>query len=268
MNNFKSYFENDNFDIFGFNQLEKERDNLSDKPDDDMPITLFSVDWLMNSLARKRINNVKANHDFLDEIYWGNKKVGTIRVRLTPNTNVYIERLMADLEGNPIWICKRLFKIDQRDFQGKEDIVADDIFKEVIKIDSEKFEAAKADWKDLQLLVSKLVQRIRTAHGDIFMYQDVKKVRKNYYVIWFSIAGAGTGRLLHTGRRSQRTPEATVDVAYDDVAGTIHIILSTVSGGDEGLSWEIDVPYLDAFYAPSQSREEIVDTIVTALKYY
>lgn len=263
---FKLYVEDS--DPFGFEELDKSRDAKDNPGDfqDDLPIVLFSIQWLMDSLSRKKLNNVKATADFLDEVYWGKKQAGTIRVRLTPNTNIYIERLMFDLTGASVWVCKSLFKIDQREFRGKEDVVANDIFKEVVRIDSENLEAAKKEY-DLQPLLNRLVSRIRTTHGSVFMYQDVKRVRKNYYVIWFSIVGSGTGKLLH-GRRTARSPEATIDIAYDDIGGMIHIILTTISGGGEGLSWEIDIPYMDAHFAPTQAKEEIVSSVVTALKYY
>ena len=266
-NVFKAYYESD---IFGFQDIDAKKalDMAGDTPEDEMPVKPFSVQWLMDTLARKSIGNrIKSNHAFLDQVQWGGNEIGGVRVRLTPNITIFIERKIVDLEGTNTWILKNVFKPKLKEYAGKEEFVAADVFKSVEKIYFDKLEVAAERYEVLNL-AKRLSSRVRAHAPDLYIFQDIKEVRKDYYIVYFNLRGMGVGKLASRTRNVTQTPEATIDVHFDKKRGVIHIIVSTVSIGQDGGDWEIDIPYLDAFYAPTQPKDDIIDTVLTALKYF
>lgn len=270
MNVFKAFVESD---IFGFEDLEqkKQEDNpflTSDKEgEDEEPVKSFSVQWLMDTLARKRLGkSIKASHAFLDKVQWG-KEDGAVRVRLTPNITMFIERLITDKLGQPTWITKRVFKPRVKDFAGHEEIVANDVFNEVEALYYAELESA-ADNYPLLSLVKRMSGRARAAAPDIFIYQDIKEVKPDYFIIYFSLRGVGVGKLTSRIGQVNQTPEATIDVHFDKKRGLIHVIVGTVAIGGRGDDWVVDIPFLDAFFTPTQPKDEIIDTVLTTLKYF
>ncbi len=259
-------------DIFGFEELEAQKEKEEDKPqDDDKPIKPFSTQWFMDVLARKKIGGrLKPSSAFLDEVIWGEKKQqGTVRVRVTPNIGVYIERLTDDLLGAPTWILKRVFKPKLQEYAGREEEVAKEVFVEVEKVYNEAIDSTAEDHKNFLTFVKRLSDRVKAAAPLIYDYQDTKEVNKDYYIVYFNIRSAGIGKLLTKGHRSgSLSPEITIDINFNRERGLIHIIMATVSFGGEGQGWVVDIPYLDAWYAPSQTRDEIIDTIITSIKFY
>jgi len=265
MSLFKTFIETD---IFGFGEIEAKKRDEEEIPDDDQPIRPFSVAWMMDVLARKKIGGrVKASHAFLDQVTWGEGKVGSVRVKLTPNIAVFIERAVDDVQGQRTWVCKKVFKPNLKEYAGREEVVANDVFKEVEKLYDTKIDTATEEHDYLINLVKRMAARLKAVAPEIFVFQDVKEINQNYYVIYFSLKGVGVGKLATKGRRVTQTPEATIDVNFNKERGLIHVILTTVTIGGEGDDWQLDIPYLDAFYAPSQNKDEIIDTVITALKY-
>jgi len=257
-------------DIFGFEDIEARKEKKEQESDDELPLRAFNVQWMMDVLSRKKINKrIKSSDAFLDHVVWGNPKSdGSIRVRLTPNIEIYIERRTTDKEGAGVWILKRVFKPKLKEFAGQEEIVANDTFEEVEKLYDEKIDSAADEYDSLMSLAKRMATRIRSHAPLIYNYQDTKEVNKSYYIISFAIRNAGVGKLVTRGRTQGQSPEVTIDVNFNKERGLIHVILGTVSAGAEGSGWEVDLPYLDSWYAPSQDKDEIIDTVLTALKYY
>jgi hypothetical protein len=264
---FKSYFESD---IFGFDDLEAKKVLAAedDTAEDEMPVKPFSVEWLMGTLAHKKIGNrIRSSHAFLDQVVWGGKDAGAVRVKLTPNITIFVERRITDLEGTSTWILKNVFKPKLKDYAGKEEFVADDVFKQVEKIYFDQLEVATEKCEVINL-AKRMSARVRAHAPDLYIFQDIKEVRKDYFVIYFNLRGMGVGKLASRTRNVTQTPEATIDVNFDKKRGLIHVIVSTVSIGQDGGDWEIDIPYLDAFFTPTQDKDEIIDTVITSLKYF
>ena len=264
---FKTYCEGD---LFGFEDIEvkKSLDVADDSAEDEMPIKPFSVQWLMDTLARKKIGNqIKPTHAFLDQVQWGGNEIGGVRVKLTPNITIFVERKINDLQGEPTWVLKEVFKPKLKEYAGREEFVAGDVFQTVEKIYFDDLEAPTKKYEIINL-VKRMSARVRATAPNMYIFQDIKEVNKNYYVIYFSLSASGVGKLASRTRNVTQTPEATIDVNFDVERGLIHVILSNVSIGQEGGDWESDIPLLDSFYAPSQPKDEIIDTVVTALKYF
>lgn len=266
------FVENPGKDVFGFDELidKKEREKAPPK-DDDLPIRAFNLHWMMDNLARKKLGGkIKATETMIDGIIWGEwKKVGTIRVRVMPNITVYVERMIQDLNGTRTWVLKHVLKPNIREYAGSEDVVANDIFEYVEKVHFENFDSPSEDYDSLLTLAKRMATRLRTVAPDGFSFQDIKEVNKDYYVISFALRNAGVGKLVTRTQNLQQSPEATIDVNYKKDRGLIHVILTTVSVGGDGQSgWEVDLPFLDAWYAPTQKKDEIIESVMKVLKFY
>ena len=47
----------------------------------------------------------------INEIIWGeNNQFGSIRIKLTPNLIIYIERCTTSIDGTPTWINLKILK--------------------------------------------------------------------------------------------------------------------------------------------------------------
>jgi len=256
----------DNSDPFGFSAIESEKEAERPK-DDDMPIRSFNSQWLMDVLSRKKVGGqIKASHTFLDEIIWGDKKIGSMRVRLSPNINIFIEQLTQDLLGQQTWILKKIVRPNIKEYAEHEEIVANDVFDIVSSLYFEGIASADENYKGLLHLAKRMAGRIR-GQSETFLYQDIKEVNKDYYIIYFSLVNTGVGKLVNR-RRSAQTVEALIDLNFNRERGLIHLIFSTVSNQGEGQGWSLDIPWLDAWFAPSQGKDEIISTILRTLKFY
>jgi hypothetical protein len=265
------FFTEGKLDIHGFEDLAAKKEQEDGPPEDDeLPIRSFNVQWMMDVLSRQKIGGrIRASEGFLDHVIWGEKRQGAIRVHLTPNIEVFIERGITDKEGAFTWVLKAVFKPKLQEYAGKEEIVAREIFEHVEKLYNTPVDSASDDYDMLLHLTKRMANRIRTHAPLIYDYQDVKEVNQNYYIIYFSIRNAGVGKLVGRGPDSGRlSPEVTIDVNFNKERGLLHIIMATVSAGGKASGWEVDLPYLDSWFAPSQNRDEIIETVLTALKYY
>lgn len=263
MNLFK-LFESDK-DIFGFEDTRAKKEVIPVK--NDKPIKHFNVEWMMDVLSRKKLNNsISATDAFLDHVRWGND-VGAVRIRLTPNIAIYIERLVRDAQGEKHWIMKRVFKANLEEFAGREEFISKEIFDETQQIYDEDVDRTYENYRSLLALTNLMATQVRTNVPDKYSYQDTKKVNDDYYIVYLSIANTGIGKLV-SSRRQGYYPEILVNINYKKEIGLIHIIVNPISYGIEGSGWQPDIPWLDAWYAPTQSKREIVDTVVSAIKYF
>jgi hypothetical protein len=251
-------------DQFGFESSQKLK-----KPDDDDvdPIRPFSIQRLLDRLSGKKLAGIGAKVPFNDKVEWAGDRAGGVRSRITPNGNMIIERKVQNLEGDEVWYTYKVFKIDIVKFTGYEDSVADAVFNKVEKAYKDKLDSPSRDYKDLSYLAKRLTARLRQVEESIFVFEDIKKVNDNQYVIYFSLPAAGAGRLIKR-RAGGQTPEIEVNVSYDKHTGMIRVIFNTVSTENRGQGWEVDVPYFDGLFTPSQDKDVIINAIATTVKYF
>ena len=263
MINFKRFTEVK--DLFGFAEKEKTPPEL--KPQDENPIKAFGMNEFLDRLARVKIGSHLSHRTFEDQVQWG-KTDGALRARLTPNQGISVERLTADLNGQPLWITKKLFKIKTNEFAGHEDVVAKELGEQINHIAHEKLDSPVANYKGLHTLTAKMVERVKHNIHDMFVYQELKKVSENNYNILFSLMGAGVGKIVRrTGNSGGWTPAGIIDLSYNPERGSMKGILSTVSVDNDADPWEIDIPYFMGEFSPSQPMEEVIQAIVAGLKF-
>jgi hypothetical protein len=253
-------------DIFGFADVES---NKTYAPkENDLPIQAFAVHSLMKTLLKKKLGEKIPHPKFDDEVTWG-EKTGAVKIKLTPNGQINISRLISDLNGNNVWICKQSYKLNDDDFVGREDTVADDIFTHLTRLSSQPVDVAVKNYKNLGGLAKNTAKDIRETMPNLFTYEDIKEINPNNFIVYFSIRATGVGKIAAGGRRaSVMSPYLDINMSYDNESGLIRVILCTTSIHSEGGEWEIDIPFFDEHFTPSQDAKELISCIRTSIKYY
>src|SRR5581483_11557187 len=108
--NFQTWLEyRDVETMFGFQQnIPKDDDDI----ESELPVNLFSIQAFTDYLSRKHLDDKECFHPFLELVKWGTN-TGAIKVRVTPNFDIHVEKLSLDLESEPIWITKRVFSLNE-----------------------------------------------------------------------------------------------------------------------------------------------------------
>lgn len=253
-------------DLFGFDDELNAAMVAKLRRPDEKPIQHFNVNRMMNRLAENKVGTHPAFQRFTNECQWGTR-AGSIRVRLGMQYTVYVERLVFDLEGDPKWITKKVFKININEYNGYDDAVADAIYDEVLKVYGDALDGPSRDYGTLEDLVDIVVDKAKTHGGEIFVFERVKKVNDDNYILVFGARGAGVGALQKT-RSEGRINQYIIDISFDRRAGMIHVVETTVQSGDEGTSWQLQPAFFEAYYTPTQDNHEVVETIITSMKYF
>jgi hypothetical protein len=252
-------------DIFGF-----EREvNQAQEPQntDDLPVKQLSLGVLMERLGRNTLPLGLPKSKFLTEMQWGNQP-GAVRVVWTPRLNVKIQKLHHDREGNNVWALKKFFFVNDRDFAGKEDVVADEIFDQVKLVADEKLEAVLEN-KEFRFedLINALSAKVQQQDNETIDFQFMKKLNENEYDFLFYIRGGGVGTMY--GPRGQRPALALiVKMGYSESTGLITSIAQLVEGVDDTSNWTIQPAEFYEVFMPTQPKREIIECIVTALKWF
>lgn len=256
---FRKYFEAT--DIFGF-----EPERPKDQPPDSLstePIKGFDVEWMMELLSKKSIGAYKPHSNHVNEMRWGSQP-GAVKLEVDTGYGFLIQKLVTDKQGNPRWITKKKFQLNRNGYGGMEDLVAQEVF-EVLKNTAEGgIDAPLEEYKDLDRLVHHIYGKVKRTAKDIFIPEGVKKVHDDAYIIALGVRGHGL-----EARNQQRVEQNQTMISYDKEQGTIRVtnynVLSPVGGPHQ---FRLNQSDLDLYFLPSQSRDEIADTLGVYFKYY
>jgi hypothetical protein len=251
-------------DIFGF---DKEINLAQDIKNDDLPIKNFSLGIVMERLGSNTLSIGVPKSKFLSEMQWGDQ-AGSVKVVWTPRLNVKIQKLHHDREGNPIWVLNKFFFVNDREFAGKEDVVADEIFEQVKLVAEQQIDGVAEHYSyTLENLVYSLAARMRQQDNETIDFQGVRKLNENEYDLSFYVRGGGVGTMY--GPRGQRPAVALiVKVGYNETTGVIKSIIELVEGVDDTSNWTIQPAEFEELFLPTQPKNDIISAITTALKWF
>lgn len=246
-------------DIFGFEKnLELEKKN----PEDEKPIIQFNVEEMMGILAMHSLGAKQPYIRFSNEIHWG-KGHGAMRLWMGTGLNIMIERQGIDLNGTPRWICKRLYQIDPSGYGGYEDAVAEELLEQLNKIDETPLDSPSKEYDDLEGLVASMAASIRRTCRDIFIFEGIRKIDQYNYIIRLALRGHGI-----EAPDQQRVEENQTHVSFDKNSGVIRILNYNLESSKAQHEWAIMPTDTDLNFFPTQTREEIVETIANTLHWY
>lgn len=236
--------------------------NVTGVKDHPFPIHSFDMERMTNLLLQRQINQKLGNSKFIGDVQWGEGS-GAIRINFGTKYDFSIERLQEDLEGNYVWVTKRSYSIDKNNFSGREDYIVNEILDVVTEIDQLPLDAPKNKFEDFYRLVTSVANKVSRTANIPLIYDSVKKVNNNYYIIVFEVRGQGVEAPDH-----RRVEEVLIELFYDQKKGIVKMIGTQVESPVSQRKWEIMPMDYDSIFMPSQSRDEIVEAISTMYKYY
>lgn len=157
-----------------------------------------------------------------------------------------------------------MFQLNRQGYGGLEDKVAQEIYEQLEIFNDSNIEAPVEDYKDLENLVSNIYSKLKKTSKIIFIPEGVRKLHDDAYIIKFGVRGQGVEEMDH-----HRVEQNQTLITYDRQAGTIRMTnynLTSPTGGAH--SWKIGTNDLDIYFFPTQSRDEISETIAVHMKYY
>jgi hypothetical protein len=252
-------------DIYGFEKEVNQAQNT--QKIDELPVKRLALDIVMERLAQNSLPLGLPKSKFLTEMQWGTHD-GALRVKWTPKLNVKIHRLHHDREGNEAWILKKFFFVNDRDFAGQEDVVADEIFDQVKAIAYQNHDSVMEEGEfKFDNIVYSLAAQMRQQQYQVIEFERVKKLNENEYDLSFWVRGGGTGTLY--GPHSQRPALALiVKMAYNERTGLIKAIAEMIQSVDNSAEWAIQPAEFEEYFLPTQPKNEIINSIVTSLKWF
>lgn len=238
--------------------------------DIDLPINGFNVQRMIEQLAKYDLGFKKSKIKFMNECQWG-ENPGAVRVIVTPKVNLKIQKLHYDLEGNKVWVMKKYFFIDDANFAGKEDVVANEVFDQVKNINDEQMENPNKDVK-LEELVKDLNIRLRGLISSTLLPEHtVRKNSENEFTVFYYLRGGGASG--YTGAsNTHNVMEVVVNLSKQRNTGLIKAMVTVVtnlsSGSQGGNTWVLMPSDFEEYFMPTQGKREIIESLVTALKTY
>lgn len=255
--NFKMWFES--ADIFGFDPIPIEKSAL--RPSE-TPLYPFDIEKMISYLSEYQLPGREPSKTVTGRLQWGDG-IGAIRVWLGTGLQIGIERMGLDLEGNQTWALKKMYQVNRSGYGGYEREVADELFGEIKEVDTNLLDRSVHEC-DLQGVVISVAGKLRRNSRDIFIFDGVRKLDDNNYIIKMEIRGQGVQR-----RGQKRVLENITQISFDKNKGKIRIINSCVDnkvGRDN--HWWLQPADINLEFFPTQPKEEIAEAVATWMKWY
>ena len=274
--NFKNWIVNEelNFkDIFGMERLQsmpatqtdsggKSTNFMRHPTNEDDPINTLDIEYITDQLAKHQINKKRPHGVFVNQVQWG-EGVGAIRVKIHPDLHTEISKMNFDLLGDPTWALKKLFIINRSGYGGNEPAIVEELLEQLGEIDEFPIDSPKKDWDGLEKLVLGLTSKIRRVGRENFVYEGIRRMDENDYIIRFSMAGQGA-----EAPSQRRVVENQTRVFYDADAGRIRMFNKNIETDMGGHNWGLMPSDTDVNFFPTQPREEIIQTMATVMRWY
>jgi hypothetical protein len=254
----------ENTDIFGF-ETEFDPTDTDPLPPKlkDLPVDRFNIEELTNNLARFDLGVKKPYVKFAGEVRWG-EGTGAMRVVIGSRMNLLIERQGPDLEGNPLWFTQKVYQINRAGFGGYEEHVLQDILTELKRIDEQPLPSAQNEYETLENLVTSIANAYKRTAKAIFLHEGVRKVDENNYIIRLGMRGQG---VEHQDQR--RVLENQTHINFTPNTGVIRIFnYNLESPTGNAPHWRIMPKDIDFKFAPTQSRDDIIEALATFIHWY
>jgi len=132
------------------------------------------------------------------------------------------------------------------------------------KIDTTPLEYAKEKYDELDNLVSSMVSSLKRTARDYFIFEGVRKLNDKNFIIRFGVRGSGV-----EAPDQRRVLENQTHIVFNEETGVLRLFnfnIETDTG--KAAKWEIMPNDSDFYFAPSQSRDEIIETIADTLHWY
>jgi hypothetical protein len=251
LSNLKEYAD------FGF---EKNKTKPKSANGTDLPIKAVNVEAVIRQMREQKVGEKFSQQRYFSDLQWG-EGVGAVRMVISPfgGTKAIFHKLTTDLSGDPLWICKKVVEIKEKYDNDKEGSLEVDLLHALNEVDQGGVDAPNSDYEDLEDLTIRMSSRIRRDMPQWFVFEGIRKVDDNQYIIRFGCRGQGQGRLP-----MKHLWEFIVDVSYNAEKGYIRTIGCDVKTQIKHNDWALGHAEFNELFVPSQPMEEII-TCVSAI---
>jgi hypothetical protein len=249
------------FANFGFDRPKPPYDpNSGNKP-----VYELQLDYVNRQLRKSSIGNKMANETMNSGVFWGDG-FGAIRVNFTPYGGVRcsIQRQSVDAKGESVWICKKV--IDINDYYCKyPDALVVKILDEAKEVDRGDVEVGVTDFTSLEALTKRVGSYIeRKMSQRIFQYEGILETKPDReYIVHWGVTGMGVQR-----RDQHRVDQYQIIIRYEESTGMITIGSVEVDSPIKSHNWQLEPCSFFEFFSPSQSVQEICDSILVHVDNY
>lgn len=261
--NFTDWLITEKKDIFGMErEIERQRTNAVVK---ETPTTHLNSDIILTELSKWPLGAKIAKRSWMYNIVeWGDQP-GAVKVDFSPwgSWKINILRLMEDLQGNPVWICKGVIPLKKIEENKNEIAIANELYEEVKKIDTTLLEMPMGNYKNLENFIRSLGSKIKITAPSVFLFEGIREVDENNYIIYMGVRAHGVERRGH-----RRLEQFDINVSYKPETGIIRVIGHDISSPIRQHLWEVKPSEWDLNFSPNQSREDIIKMIATTLSTY
>lgn len=265
MKTFKNWLLSEAGDIFGVGVKKEAR--ASDE--DDLPIKPIDSGIILEAMMDRKLGDMEAFTDFHDQIQWGSN-TGAIRMVISPlgSFKSIIRRLQEDLNGEKIWVCKRILPYREIFHTPREidEGMADEIFNRVEECWRGEIEPPSNDYSGLERLSVKVAERCRSidVKPEIMVFRGVKRIKMGeHYNIHFECSGHGV-----EAPGSMRLEQFSIDMTYDRSSGMIRSYGYGIQSPTRQHLWQPQPSEWDEMFSPSQDEKEIISAISAAFSTY
>jgi len=252
-------------DIFGFKKPEIDRHR-----ENDYPIKGLDYDCIFKELMHHSVGLKTPFSNFHDQITWGDKSQGeAIRLEMTPlgSARMVTRRFIKDLEGNELWICKNVKPLPDWSYQENELQLVDELCSKIEEIDKTEIDSARQEC-DLEYLAMKLGSEIKMQKPCKWMVFDkIKKLTEHHYIITMNMTGYG-GDMNSGSGLSMKTEQFHIQLHFDKPRGIIRCFGHGIESPKKFSSWKPTISDWDENFTPTQTKSEIIESIIKSLESY
>lgn len=253
---------------FGFEDERKPRlrdSGVSDPNQGENPIDPIDCEIIMKELVSyPPLGTKKPRWTWADVMEWGDHP-GAIKVDISPlgSYKIIARRLINDLQGQPRWVCKSIFPLDENTHNQNEIPLAHEIYEVLQKADQEMLEAPKPVYEDFKRLAFSLNTAVQRNHPEVMLYQGMKQLDDHHILIFLEYRGGG---LQSPG--SQRSEQFNIRLNFDPKIGLVRCWGHEVNSSIKKHDWKVQPSEWDEYFAPTQPIKEIVEANIRMLMTY
>jgi hypothetical protein len=256
--NFKKWIIKEGKDIFGF---DKEINPIDQNISDD-PIWGTNIERLSEELSDITIGNKEGSLISSSQVVWGEGQ-GSLKVIINPDLVVEIKILNRDLQGQNVWITKKVLVLNREGSGGYEEEIKNVILDELVEINKLPLYKIDVNNVNMKRLAEKLSFNIQKVCRPYHYFEGIKELDENNYIIRLGVAGQGV-----LARDQYRIIENQTLVNFDENTGLIRLLNYNIGTEVTGHAWRTRPSDKDMYFLPNQPEEEISSAIRMAMKWY
>lgn len=213
----------------------------------------------------KDIGNLVMNHRFQDLVEWGSEP-GALQLQITPlgSYKIITRRMINDLQGQPKWICKKIFPLEEDVHNTREEGYASEVRDYLESLNETMLETAKPKFEKFDMLSSKMFASARKNYPSYIMFPiGMVKKSDNYHKYVFEFRGHGAEAPGKT-----RAEQFNIDLYWDEKAGLVKCWGYNIDSSMRHHTWYVQPSEWEEWFAPSQDHKEIIESVIAAFMTY